>query len=93
MGEDAVELEETGARAGRKAERLLLSPLLVTDEPIDGVGEAFFLVRGRDVAGGALHLGAGVAHRDAGAGDGEHQHVVGHVADHGDLLGGDLQVA
>src|ERR1700683_5197320 len=56
------------------------------DEPLDGFGEALFLVRGRDPPSRALHIEARVAHRDAQAGVGEHQHVVWHVADRGDGL-------
>src|SRR5450756_1848476 len=58
--------------------------LLSEDEPLDGVGEALVGVGRGDPPCRALHLEAGVAHRDAHPGVREHQHVVRHVADRGD---------
>src|SRR5260370_21332327 len=60
------------------------------DEPLYRVGEALVLVGRGDAAGGLLDLMARVAHGDAEPGVGKHEHVVGLVADRGDLLGGDL---
>lgn len=34
----------------------------------------------------------GIAHRDGQSRVGEHQYVVGHVADRGDLVGGNLEL-
>jgi hypothetical protein len=58
--------------------------------PVDRIGEALVVVAGGDPASGALYLHAGVAHHDAQPGVGEHEHVVGHVADGGDLFGRDV---
>ena len=74
------------------AVRLTPERVVGEDEALDGVGEAFVLVAGRDVVGGGLHLGARVAHGDAEAGRREHEDVVRHVADGRDLLGRDVVV-
>src|SRR5215472_17024026 len=55
--------------------------------PLDRVGEALVVVAGGDPARGTLYLDVGVAHHDAQPRVGGHEHVVGHVADGGDLFG------
>src|SRR5262250_768448 len=59
------------------------------DKPLHRVGEALVLVGCRDPAGGPLDLGTRVTHGDAKPRVGEHEHVVGLVADRGDLRSGD----
>src|SRR5580658_4341351 len=59
-------------------------------ELLHGLGEAVVFVGGRDPPGGALDLRVGVPHGDTQAGVGEHQDVVGHVPDSGDLFGAQL---
>ena len=61
------------------------------DEFVHGFGEAFLFIGGRDVGGGFLDFGAGVAHGDADSTFTEHEDVVGHVADGGDLVYGRVQ--
>src|SRR5262249_42453495 len=58
------------------------------DEPLHRVGEALVLVGCRNPAGGPLNLGTRVTHGDAEPGMGEHEHVVGLVADRSDLRSG-----
>ncbi len=50
-------------------------------------GEALVLVGFGHVVSGPLHLLRGVAHGDAVSGTFEHEHVVRHVSDRGDLCG------
>src|ERR1700730_13742706 len=56
-----------------------------------GFGEALVLVAVGHCARLRLHLVAGVAHGDGKAAFAEHEDVVRHVADGGNLLGGDVQ--
>src|ERR1700722_5572138 len=60
------------------------------DEPFHRVGEALVLIRGSNTTGGSLDLMARVTHGDAESRAGEHEHVVGLVADRGDLFRRDL---
>ena len=60
-----------------------------SQQPLDDLHEAVFVVRGRDAIGGGLHLRQGVAHGDAQAGAADHGNVVHVVADGADLLVGD----
>jgi hypothetical protein len=76
-------LTVTGLRALPMPKRQLT---LRQDEPLDGAGEALVGVGGGDPPGRALHVWAGIAHRDTQPRVREHQHVVGHVADGGDGL-------
>src|SRR4029450_10794032 len=62
------------------------------DKTFDGLGEAFILVRIGDVGGLALHLLAGIAHRDAQPAFLEHQHIVGLISERSDLLQRDFEV-
>src|SRR5260370_16760111 len=55
--------------------------LLPEDEAVDRVRKSLVLVRRGHVARRPLHLSAGVAHGDAGAGDRDHQHSIRHVTD------------
>lgn len=65
-------------------------PRRAQDVLLDRLREAFVLVGRRYPARRALHLATGVAHRDGQPGMGEHEDVVRHVPDGGDLLRRDL---
>ena len=80
----------TSRRAGSPPERADPGPR--QDEVLDRLREAFVRVGRRDMVGLALHVVAGVRHGDAQAGGLEHLHVVGHVADGGDAVGGYRQL-
>src|SRR5580700_315458 len=60
------------------------------DKPFHRVGEALVLIRGSNTTGGSLDLMARVTHGDAESRAGEHEHVVGLVADRCDLFRRDL---
>src|ERR1700678_4108729 len=62
------------------------------NEAIYGEGEAFLLVAGGDEICAGLDLGACIAHGDAEAAFFEHEDVVGHIAEGGDLFGGHIEV-
>src|ERR1017187_533364 len=74
--------------AARKALTLLRSGGL--QQPLHRLGKTLILVRGRHEGRGFLHFGAGVAHRNAGATFLEHQNIIRHVADGGDLAWRDV---
>jgi hypothetical protein len=59
------------------------------DEALDRVGEAVLLVGRRHTPCRAMHFATALAHRDRQSRVREHQDVVRHVSDRGDLLGRD----
>ncbi len=56
------------------------------------VGETLIFVGSRRIFGTVLHLGTSVAHRNAQTTVLEHRHIVGHIANCGNLVGGNLTI-
>ncbi len=83
----ATRVVEHAQRAARRRHHPL-SPRMKRSHRL---GEAVVLVAVGDRARLRLHLVAGIAHGDREAALAEHQHVVRHVADGGDLLRRDVQ--